>query len=147
MSLESKLDALTAAVVTLTAKIDGLSQSAVTTAAPVNPIPTMPPPVMAQTPPPGVGHQPTMPPPPTFPPVASPVAAPAAPAAPVAGAPFTDQKGLMDYVMTSYKALGPVKGARIQGILGQLGYANIGDVKPEHYAHLHAGVEQLKAQP
>jgi hypothetical protein len=60
------------------------------------------------------------------------------------GAPFTDGKGLIDYVMGAYKALGPQKGALIQGVLTGLGYQNINDVKPEHYAALHTGVEALK---
>jgi hypothetical protein len=47
--------------------------------------------------------------------------------------------------MASYKALGPQKGAMIQGVLTQLGYANINDVKPEHYGQLFAGIEALKA--
>jgi hypothetical protein len=70
--------------------------------------------------------------------------APAAAPAPT-GAPFADPKGLIDYVMNAYKALGPQKGAQIQGVLTGLGYQNINDVKPEHYAALYAGVEQLKA--
>jgi hypothetical protein len=69
--------------------------------------------------------------------------APAAPAA--SGAPFTDGKGLIDYVMGAYKALGPQKGAQIQNVLVGLGYQNINDVKPEHYGALFQGVEQLKA--
>ena len=72
--------------------------------------------------------------------------APAPAAAPVAsGAPFTDGKGLIDYVMGAYKALGPQKGAQIQNVLVGLGYQNINDVKPEHYGALFAGFEQLKA--
>jgi hypothetical protein len=59
-------------------------------------------------------------------------------------APFSDPKGLIDYVMGAYKALGPQKGALIQGVLTGLGYQNINDVKPEHYAALHTGVEGLK---
>ena len=77
-----------------------------------------------------------MPAPPTFQPV------PAAPAP--TGAPFSDPKGLIDYVMGAYKALGPQKGAQIQQVLTGLGYGNINDVKPEHYGALHAGVEALK---
>ena len=61
-----------------------------------------------------------------------------------AGAPFTDGKGLIDYVMASYKALGAAKGANIQGVLVGMGYQNINDVKPEHYAALFAGIEALK---
>ena len=46
--------------------------------------------------------------------------------------------------MGAYKALGPAKGALIQGVLTSLGYANINDVKPEHYGALHTGIEALK---
>lgn len=125
MSLEAKIEALTAAVVALTAKLE---------AAPV----AAPAPVVAPAPvaPPAVEPAPVMPPPPKF-------EAPAA--APAAGAPFTDGKGLIDYVMSSYKVLGPQKGAQMQGVLVGLGYQNINDVKPEHYAALYAGIEALKA--
>jgi hypothetical protein len=58
---------------------------------------------------------------------------------------FTDPKGLIDYVMGAYKALGPQKGASIQGVLVGLGYQNINDVKPEHYGDLFNGIEALKA--
>lgn len=80
---------------------------------------------------------PAMPAPPSF-------AAPAAPAPAPTGAPFSDGKGLIDYVMGAYKELGPQKGAQIQNVLTGLGYQNINDVKPEHYGQLHAGVEALK---
>lgn len=76
------------------------------------------------------------------------VTAPATPVVPVAppvsGAPFSDGKGLMEYVMNTYKALGPQKGAAIQNVLTGLGYANINDVKLEHYAALFQGIELLK---
>ena len=79
---------------------------------------------------------PAMPAPPTF---AAPVAAPVP-----TGAPFSDPKGLIEFVMTSYKNLGPAKGAGIQGVLTGLGYQNINDVKAEHYAALFSGIEALK---
>ena len=60
------------------------------------------------------------------------------------GAPFTDGAGLIAYVMGAYKEMGPTKGALIQGVLTQLGYNNINDVKPEHYGSLYQGVEALK---
>ena len=82
---------------------------------------------------------PAMPAPPTF---ATPTPAPAQV---LQGAPFTDGKGLLDYVMSAYKAMGAAKGAGIQGVLTSLGLANINDVKPEQYAALYAGVEALKA--
>jgi hypothetical protein len=136
MSLELKIEALTAAVVALTAKLES---SNVAAPAPVAPAPA---PVVQAAPvtvtvmDAPVAAAPAMPAPPTF---AAPVAAPAA-----TGAPFTDGKGLIDYVMGAYKALGPQKGAQIQGVLTGMGYQNINDVKPEHYAALHTGVEALK---
>jgi hypothetical protein len=154
MSLELKIEALTAAVTALTAQ---LQAGNVAPAAPVAPTPA--PVVQAASPTPAA---PTVaaPAPTTVQAVAvpsapvvngTPVAMPAPPAfaapAPVAaavGAPFSDPKGLIDFVMASYKALGPQKGAMIQGVLTGLGYQNINDVKPEHYAALHTGVEALK---
>ena len=80
----------------------------------------------------------SMPAPPTFAPVA-PVAAPSA------AAPFTDAKGLIDFVMAAYRVMGPQKGAQIQTVLTGLGYANINDIKQSDYAALFAGIEALKA--
>ena len=143
MSLEAKIEALTQAVIALTAKLES---STVPPAAPVvNPTPvatvsvTTPAPAPAPVPvaaPAPAPAAPAMPAPPTFQP------APAAPAA--IGVPFSDPKGLIDYVMSSYKALGPQKGAEIQKVLTDLGYGNINDVKPEHYGALFSGVEALK---
>jgi pyruvate dehydrogenase E2 component (dihydrolipoamide acetyltransferase) len=131
MSLEAKIEALTAAVVALTAKLE----AGAAPAAPVviaAPAPSAPQTFTAPAP---VAPAPVMPAPPSF-------VAPA-PVAP-AGAPFSDPKGLIDYVMNSYKALGPQKGAQIQTVLTSMGYGNINDVKPEHYGALFAGVEALK---
>ena len=89
---------------------------------------------------PVVAPAPAMPAPPTFAP-----AAPAPVAAPSAAAPFTDGKGLIDYVMAAYRTMGPQKGAQIQTVLTGLGYANINDIKQSDYAALYAGVEALKA--
>ena len=135
MSLELKIEALTAAVTALTAKLES---SNVAAPAPVAPTPA---PVVQAAPVAApvtvsVTAAPAMPAPPSF---VMPAPAPVA-----TGAPFTDGKGLIDYVMGAYKALGPQKGALIQGVLTGLGYQNINDVKPEHYAALHTGVEALK---
>jgi hypothetical protein len=135
MSIEAKIEALTAAVVALTAKMESAN------VAPAAPVAQAPAPV-AQYATPGGGPVPApvavaMPAPPAF---TAPAPAPAA-----TGAPFTDGKGLIDYVMGAYKALGPQKGAQIQGVLTGLGYQNINDVKPEHYGALHQGIEALKA--
>ncbi len=140
MSLELKIEALTAAVTALTAQLQAGNVAA---PAPVAPAPApvvqaAPAPVtvtVVDTPAP-VAAAPAMPAPPTF---VTPAPAPAP-----TGAPFSDPKGLIDYVMGAYKALGPQKGAMIQGVLTGLGYQNINDVKPEHYAALHTGVEALK---
>jgi hypothetical protein len=128
MSIELKIEALTAAITALTATIaaygtgtqhhmmsDAVRLSPVVAPAPVDP--------------PVVETQP---------------AAPVVPAAPVASAPFSDGKGLIDYVMAVYRAVGPAKGQQIQGILTGMGYANINDVKPEHYGEFHAKVEALR---
>ena len=137
MSLENKIEALTAAVVALTAQ---LQSSNVAPAAPVAPVAA---PVVQAAPlvQPAPVAAPAMPAPPAF--VApAPVTAPAPQA--TGTAPFSDPKGLIDFVMASYKALGPQKGALIQGVLTGLGYQNINDVKPEHYGALFTGVEALK---
>jgi len=134
MTIESKLDALTAAINNLAAAYAGKQQINVPTVAAPAPVQQPAAPVVALAP-----AAPAMPPPPVF---AMPVAAPA-PAAP--GAPFTDAKGLLGYVMESYKVMGPAKGAQIQTVLTGLGVANINDIKPEQYAALFAAVEALKA--
>lgn len=132
MSLESKIEALTVAVQALTAKLESGN---VAPAAPVAPAPA---PVVKAAPAP-VAAAPAMPAPPVFvnPKPYVPMDAPAP-------SMFTDPKGLIDYVMGAYKALGPQKGASIQGVLVGLGYQNINDVKPEHYGDLFNGIEALK---
>lgn len=148
MSLELKIESLTAAINTL---IDVINKQG--TQAPVAPMvapvaftqaaptvaalaPTIVQAVVAPSAPVVSGTPVAMPAPPTF-------MAPA-PVAAVAGAPFSDPKGLIEFVMTSYKNLGSAKGAGIQGVLTGLGYQNINDVKAEHYAALFAGIEALK---
>ena len=145
MSLENKIEALTAAVLALTAKLESSNvapaapvapaPAPVVQAAPVVESPRVATPVVESAP---VVAAPQMPAPPAF-------VAPAPAPAPVAGgAPFSDGKGLIDYVMSAYKALGAAKGSQIQNVLVSLGYQNINDVKPEHYGALFAGVEALK---
>lgn len=86
------------------------------------------------------------------PPVATPIAPVVAPvvAAPVIPAtvspsncPIVDQKTLIEYVMSKYQSLGPVKGAQIQTVLQSIGYQNINEVKSEHFAEFHTKVEAL----
>ena len=82
-------------------------------------------------------------------PVAAPVAAPAmfAPAAMPAAVTgvYADHAAMLAAVMASYKALGPIKGAKIQDILTSVGVSNINEVKPEHYAAIQAGLAALSA--
>jgi hypothetical protein len=158
MSIENQLAALTAAVIELTnavkskGNVTPLVQAAPVVApvasAPVasNVAPNIAPvapniapvaPNIAPVAPNIAPVVPAMPAPPTF--------APAAPAPAPVNAPFTDGKGLIDYVMGAYKAMGAQKGAQIQTVLTGLGYQNINDVKPEHYGVLHQGIEALKA--
>jgi hypothetical protein len=82
----------------------------------------------------------TIPPTPALPEPPSFIAPPAEPAA----VPFTDGKGLIEYLVGSYKALGAEKGEKNQSVLVGLGYNNANDVKPEHYAALHKGIEALR---
>jgi hypothetical protein len=142
MSIENQIAALTAAVIELT---NVIKSGNVTAPAPVaQPIPLVVPtpvapvaaPVVVAAPAPVMVSPSSMPAPPVFAPVAAP--------APVSAAPFTDGKGLIDYVMSAYKAMGAAKGALIQTVLTGLGYQNINDVKPEHYGALFAGIEALK---
>ena len=143
MSLELKIESLTAAINTLIEAIGKQNATVIVPASAAVPVAV---PVAAPV------HVPAV--------VAAPVAAPVAVAAPVmpamptfnipvaavapTGAPFSDPKGLIEFVMTSYKNLGPAKGAGIQGVLTGLGYQNINDVKAEHYAALFSGIEALK---
>lgn len=149
MSLETKIELLTEAVIVLTAKIESLKVApAVEVTSATAPIVEAPAPLVqpvvapvSATPQnlaPLQPAAPVMPAPPTF-------VAPVSTAAPViSNAPFTDGKGLIEYVMNSYKALGPQKGAQIQNVLTGLGYQNINDIQKEDYGQLYAGVEALK---
>lgn len=139
MSLETKIELLTEAITALTAKIETLKVAPAVEIAPVvAPIVEAPTPLVQPVVAPVVPVVPAMPAPPVF------VAPAPATASVASGAPFTDGKGLIEYVMNSYKALGPQKGSLIQGVLTGLGYQNINDIKPEHYGQLYAGVEALK---
>ncbi len=135
MSLEAKIELLTEAVTRL---IDALNAQQTVIVAPSAPAPQV---VQVKEATPvqevvQVAAAPAMPAPPVF-------VAPVVEVAPT-GAPFTDGKGLIDYVMSAYKAMGAQKGAGIQNVLVSLGYQNINDVKPEHYGALFQGIEALK---
>lgn len=130
MSLEVKIEALTASVNQLIAVMSAAQQSApsqpVTQPQAVNQVPA---PVTAA---------PAMPALPTFAPTPTPVVAP------VVATPFTNAQGVMEYTMGAYKAMGPEKGNKIQGILQSMGVQNLNDLKPEQYGQFHQAVEALK---
>lgn len=67
-------------------------------------------------------------------------AASTSPVAPV----FTDKSAMMDFVLSSYKALGQEKGAKIQDVLNGMGVQNVNDVGPERWSELKAGIDALK---
>ena len=84
-------------------------------------------------------------------PAPAPVVAPVPVPTPIAAmaSPFgKDEQGndmtLLNYVMATYRALGPIKGAQIQTILTGMNYANINEVRPEHYTAFYNAVEALK---
>jgi hypothetical protein len=136
MSLETKIEQLTAAVIAMTetfrqgAALVEPTAVAAPVAAPVVAAAPIAAPVFAV---------------PVFAPAAPVFAAPAAPvAAPVVAVPFSDAKGLLEWIMKKYQALGPVKGAEIQNVLVSLGYQNINDVRVESYAALFTKVESLQ---
>jgi len=149
--LETKIEALTQAVIALTELIGKIESGKtvqpgtwievpvseaekplpVTTPAPVV---TTPAPVV--TTPAPVVTAPVMPAAPTFEPV---VEAPAG-----AKAPFTDGKGLIEYVMSAYKEMGAEKGAKIQGVLTELGLQNVNELRPTEYDAFYTKVEALK---
>lgn len=124
MSIELKIEELTAAIRLLTATIAAYGNGA------ARPLPSV-----------AVQPAPVAPPAPVPAPVVVPQPAPVVAAAP---APFADAKGLIQYVMDVYRAVGPAKGQEIQAILTGMGYANINDVKAEHYAEFHGKVEALR---
>ena len=141
MSLETELQALTAAVLLLR---DAMTHSAAAPAAApsVAPAPLAPPATTLPAPPfPSAASAA-----PVFAAVA-PVAAPSFAPAPVAAAtaaprPFNDVAGCVQYVVERFKALGP-RGALIQGILSEMNITNISNVTPEQFDTLYARVSAL----
>ena len=81
---------------------------------------------------------------PTAPVMAIPTPVAVAAPTPVSASPFSDKNAMMDFVMTSYRALGAEKGAKIQDVLTAIGYKNINDVDPAHWGALKSGIEALK---
>ena len=59
-------------------------------------------------------------------------------------APFNTIAGLIEYATAVYTQIGMEKGAKIQGILHDIGYADIKKVAPEHFGAFYAKIEELK---
>ena len=139
-SIAKSLELIAAALTTKNANPTPIPVTAQPAAVPVAPAPVVP---VAQTPTPFA-----IPAPPVFQapaPVATPAPAPvAAPVQAVSPSPFADKNAMMDFVLSSYKALGSEKGAKIQDVLTTIGYKNINDVPVEKWADLKAGIEALK---
>lgn len=140
MSLEQKIDDLVKVIERLVTAMESrpapVAAPAPAPVVTVTPVPVQPK-VVAETLVGSMVSTPSMPPLPTF----TPAPAPALTGATV---PFNDPKGLIDYVMTAYKSMGAQKGAGIQHVLTNLGFANINDVTPPYYQALYDGVEALK---
>ena len=146
--LEVKIEALTQAVIALTELIGKIEAGTIPQPTSVKvpeaekplpvtapaPVVTAPAPVV--TAPAPVVTAPVMPAAPTFEPV---VEAPAG-----VKAPFTDGKGLIEYVMSAYKEMGAEKGAKIQGVLTELGLQNVNELRPTEYDAFYTKVEELK---
>ena len=138
MSIETNLASIAKSLETLVAHLTADKQPA-PAAAPA-PMAMMPNPAPVPAPAPAV-EVPAAAPPAFMMPTPAPAPAPA-PAAPAA--PFTDGKGLMEYVMGKYRALGPVKGGMIQNVLTEIGCKNINEVQPAQYGEFHARVEAIQ---
>ncbi len=127
MSIEQQIESLTSAVKELTLVI----KSMVAPVAAPAPAPVAAPVAVAAPAP----AAPAMPPPPSF-------LTPVEPPQPAT--PFTDTRGMIQYVTDAYKAMGAQKGARIQEIILSLGVQNNNDITPEQYPALYTGIEALK---
>ena len=144
MSLENNLASIAKSLELIAAALTQKNANPTPVAAPAQPV-SVP---VAAVPAPVAVAAPVMPALPVFQapvPVVTPAPAPvAAPVQAPTPSPFADKNAMMDFVMTSYRALGAEKGAKIQDVLTTIGYKNINDVPVEKWADLKAGVEGLK---
>ena len=146
MSLENNLASIAKSLELIAAALTQKNANPTPITAPAQPV-SVPVPVVAAVTVPVVAA-PVMPALPVFQapvPVVTPVPAPVvAPVQALTPSPFADKNAMMDFVMTSYRALGAEKGAKIQDVLTAIGYKNINDVPVEKWADLKAGIEALK---
>ena len=141
MSLENNLASIAKSLELIATALTAKNANPTPVDAPAQPVPVaaVPAPVVAA---------PVMPALPVFQapvPVVTPVPAPVvAPVQALTPSPFADKNAMMDFVMTSYRALGAEKGAKIQDVLTTIGYKNINDVDPAQWGALKSGIEGLK---
>lgn len=144
MSLENNLASIAKSLELIAAALTQKNANPTPVAAPAQPV-SVP---VAAVPAPVAVAAPVMPALPVFQapvPVVTPVPAPvAAPVQAPTPSPFADKNAMMDFVMTSYRALGAEKGAKIQDVLTSIGYKNINDVDPAQWGALKSGIEALK---
>lgn len=138
MSLETKIEALTVAVQQLTATLQAQSSAPVQTATvPAGAPAFVPPAAPPQAPVAAPAAAPQMPPPPNF------MATPSAPPQAAPALPFNDINGLVEYVTKSFYDLGP-RGNEAVAVMTNLGYKNVTEVQPAHFAAVFQGIEALK---
>lgn len=146
MSIEAAIVQLAEAVASLAAAVNGADTNDTTNSAEGKrrgrPAKTEPVTTAPVTTAPVPAAPPVMPAPPFIAQAVAPTPAPAE-AEPVS-VPFTDAQGLMQYVMASYKAMGPEKGARIQQVLVGMGKTNVNEITPDLYGAFFSQVEALK---
>ena len=134
MTIENNLERIATALESIAASLNQKGANATPIPVQAQPAPVAAPVVAA----------PVMPPAPVFTP-AVPVATPApAPVVSTGPAAFASKQEMTDFVISSYKALGPEKGAKIQQVLEGMGFKNINDCPPESWAQLKSGIEALK---
>jgi hypothetical protein len=145
MTIENNLASIAKSLELIAAALTQKNANPTPVAAPTQPVSV--PVVVAPVAAPVVQQASVMPAPPVFQtpaPVATPTPAPvAAPVQVASPSVFADKNAMMDFVLTSYKALGSERGAKIQDVLGSMGYRNINDVPPESWGQLKAGIEGL----
>ena len=145
MTIENNLASIAKSLELIAAALTQKNANPTPITAPAQPVPVpVPVPVVAAPVMPALPVFTPAAPTPTAPVMATPVPVAVAAPTPAVASPFSDKNAMMDFVMTSYRALGAEKGAKIQDVLTTIGYKNINDVPVEKWADLKAGVEGLK---
>ena len=147
MSLENNLASIAKSLELIATALTQKNANPTPITAPAQPVPVaaVPAPVVAAPVMPALPVFTPAAPTPTAPVMATPVPAPVvAPVQALTPSPFADKNAMMDFVMTSYRALGAEKGAKIQDVLTTIGYKNINDVDPAQWGALKSGIEALK---